>query len=463
MFSRRRFLQTGLASLGMYATNTALANGMGLLSNIVNASNSVTDYKTLVCVNLNGGADTLSLFMPTDAAGYSRYENIRNNLAYSFNNAVGVNPRNRSIGDIGMPSFMQSAIDLFNDEKLSIVSNVGPLREPTSLSMIDANPGILPPFIGSHNSQEAMWQAGIANPSVTTGWGARLVEALHTPSPLIPSNISLNGTRRFLQGRRLNPYAIDPEYIPNLDRYVDWGNSADLPARELFNQLVATNGDNPFLGGFTDVVNSAMNNNQVLSKVLADIDDSQVQYNAVSDNSFIENGLKQIVAQFKRAAQLIESAPLLKQHRQIIFIEMNGFDTHDNQDVLFPDMIRAVFDSMKTFQADLEKRGVDDRVVTFTQSEFGRTITINSNGTDHGWGGHQFVMGTPVNGGQVIGELPEYEIGSRDVYQNMFIPQYSVEQYGANLAKWFGLSATEFTDVFPNYERFNDIDFNLFV
>jgi uncharacterized protein (DUF1501 family) len=208
-----------------------------------------------------------------------------------------------------------------------------------------------------------------------------------------------------------------------------------------------------------------MDNNQSLQNSLEDASNVSVSYPTVEnsgENALDGGSIERFTSQLKRAADLIEIAPTLGHHRQVIYVDLNGFDTHDNQATKFPQIMQLLSDGMKAFQSDLESRGVDDRVVTFTQSEFGRTITINSNGTDHGWGGHQFVMGTPVQGGQVIGALPEYAIGSSDIYQSSFIPQYSVEQYAANLSKWFGISDSEMSGIFPTYNRFENIDFGLF-
>jgi len=162
------------------------------------------------------------------------------------------------------------------------------------------------------------------------------------------------------------------------------------------------------------------------------------------------------------AARLIAAAPDLGHHRQVIMVQMHAYDTHDDQDRILPKLLRALFENLEAFQADLEARGLDHRVVTFSQSDFGRTPTINANGTDHGWGGHNFVMGTPVRGGQIIGEIPEFNVRTEKMLYNLSIPDFSVEQYGANLARWFGLSDSEIREVFPNLYRFDDVDFGLF-
>ena len=166
--------------------------------------------------------------------------------------------------------------------------------------------------------------------------------------------------------------------------------------------------------------------------------------------------------QLKMAARLITAAPELGHYRQVIGVGMGGFDTHDDQDRILPELLRGLFENLEAFQADLEARGLDHRVVTFSQSDFGRTATINANGTDHGWGGHNFVMGTPVRGGQIIGEIPEFNVRTEKMLYNLSIPDFSVEQYGANLARWFGLSDSEIREVFPNLYRFDDVDFGLF-
>ena len=461
--NRRFFLKSGFASLGICASTQGMANGLGLLTSLANTNTNtnMNDYKTLVCVNLQGGADTTSLFVPSQTTDFNRYKKIRQNLTYDQNILRAIKPININIGDYSMPNFMNGMLDLFDNNKLSIVSNVGPLREPTTLRMIKQTKTVLPPFMGSHNDQENLWQAGVMNTNETSGWGGRIIEALNAQSSLIPSNISLVGSRKLLRGKHISPFTVDPEAVRNLSKFINPLSSQDEPIRSIFNRLLAVGG-NSLDQTYKSTIDSALENNKLLKSTLDEANDADIVYPFQNPNPMVEQELNIFTKQLKRAAQLIESAPSLGQHRQIIFLQMNAFDTHDNQSVMFPALMQAVAESLKAFQSDLESRGVDDRVVTFSTSEFGRTMTINSNGTDHGWGGHQFVMGTPVNGGQLIGSLPEFEIDSSDVYENAIIPQYSVEQYAGNLAKWFGINSSQILDIFPNYNRFDDLDFGLF-
>ncbi len=459
--NRRQFLQSSLSSLGLIASHSSLASGLGLMSSLTSEQKSVTDYKTLVCVNLQGGADTISLFVPTTTTEYNEYQAIRQNLAYEQSSIRSLLPNNTDINGLGLPSFMDSFREMFVNEKLAIVSNVGPLREPTTLSMIQNNPAILPPFMNSHSDHEALWQIGFVDVNERTGWGGRLVEMFADNTHKIPNNISLKQTRKFIRGNTVQPFVVNANEIQNLSHYVDWSTSSDLPLRDMFNRLTETS-DNSFDSSFTRIVNSALNSNQILKSGLTTAAETSVSYPTSSNHSGVNAEVEPFVAQLKRAAELVEIAPYLGHHRQVIFVQLGMFDTHDNQADVFPALMKLLTDGLLAFQSDLETRGVDDRVVSFTQSEFGRTITINSNGTDHGWGGHQFIIGTPVKGGQIIGELPEFRIGSSAIYQSSFIPQYSVEQYAANLAHWFGVSWEAMSDVFPTFNRFDTVDFGLF-
>jgi len=118
----------------------------------------------------------------------------------------------------------------------------------------------------------------------------------------------------------------------------------------------------------------------------------------------------------------------------------------------------------------------------FTASDFGRTLTNNDNGTDHGWGGHHFVVGGAVQGGKFYGNgagfSPQANFGTvmpslvnpntYDAITGMslnlndpgdgygrLIPTTSVDQYAATLAKWFGLSDTDIGLIFPNLGNFD--------
>jgi uncharacterized protein (DUF1501 family) len=318
--------------------------------------------------------------------------------------------------------------------------------------MIEKNAKVMPLFIGSHNSQQILWQSGSTNPNAQEGWGARMLELMNLSLTPISPNISLDRTQLFTTTLNTQTFTINPFEVQNIPRL-----SQQSHERESFYKLQNLNRNALLDLELTHRHLSTLENNELLMNVLADIPEASTFYPSVDGYSAMS-----FRQQLMMAARMIEAAPALGQHRQVIMVQMHGFDTHDNQDRELPKLINAMFSNLEAFQRDLEARGLDERVVTFNQSDFGRTPTINANGTDHGWGGHYFMMGTPVKGGKVIGEIPEFGVETDKMLYNLSIPDFSVEQYAANIAKWFGLSASEIYEVFPNYGRFDDVDFGVF-
>ena len=165
----------------------------------------------------------------------------------------------------------------------------------------------------------------------------------------------------------------------------------------------------------------------------------------------------------KMIARMIASREKLGAKRQIFFVEMGGWDHHDelleSQNV----MLKQLSDGLKEFNDALTRINANDCVTTFTSSEFGRTLTYNGEGTDHAWGGNVMVMGGPVRGGQIYGEYPllelagEYELSQNAMYSNgIMIPTTSVDEYFAELALWFGVAPSELSTIFPNIGNFYD-------
>ena len=448
---RRTFLKSGFASVGVSSSNLFLGSGLGLLSNLVAASSAApTDYKTLVMVFLHGGMDSLGLIIPATSASYERYTNIRQNLAIEQEALIDF-----GLPDFAAPAFCQSMANLFQGEKLSWVSNVGPLRQPTSKSMIEQNQNAMPIFIGSHNSQVNLWQSAGMDPNAREGWGARMLELMQLQSTAITPNISLDNSQLFTTTLNMPTFTVDPRGVQNIPRIYDENS---VPAQQaLFYNLQNQQRANLMGSELAARHVRTLENSAELAEVLTTTNETQVNYPATAGHSATN-----FQQQLKMAARLIEAAPRLNQNRQVTMVQMHGYDTHDNQDRDLPNLVSALFENLEAFQNDLEARAVDERVVTFSQSDFGRTPTINANGTDHGWGGHYFVMGSPVNGGQLIGEVPAFDVETDKMLYNLSIPDISVEQYASNLAKWFGLSGQEILDVFPGLANFDDVDFGLF-
>ena len=113
-------------------------------------------------------------------------------------------------------------------------------------------------------------------------------------------------------------------------------------------------------------------------------------------------------------------------------------------------------EAIAAFQQAMEELGLSEKVTLFTESEFSRTFQPNaSNGTDHAWGGHQFVTGGAVQGG-FYGTYPSMVLGGADDSggRGNWIPSTSLDQYGATLARWFGVPEAGLSTVFPNLANF---------
>jgi len=153
----------------------------------------------------------------------------------------------------------------------------------------------------------------------------------------------------------------------------------------------------------------------------------------------------------------------LNMNRQIFFIGIGDYDTHGDQANRYPTLMRELNHSLNSFYNATTELGVADKVTTFTASDFGRTLTSNGDGTDHGWGSHQMIMGDAIDGGKFFGSMPELAIGSNDdIGEGRIIPTTSVDQYAASLAGWYGLPTLQIIETFPNLANFNNQTLPLF-
>ena len=446
---RRAFLKAMMASYGISMSPYSLASKLAGSSALIDSS-SFSDYRTMVCIFLRGGCDSLPLMVPNQFDDYNRYADLRQHLVYSQEEAIPLNPLNRDDLDISFAGIGADLASMFEDGQLSIISNVGPLMEPVVKQSIESG-APLPKFLSSHSDQTSLWQAGSGSRGITTGWGGRLYELLRSSNAVIPSNISITGINQFTQGIESPSFVID-SLQPQVLNSIEYDDS---PYTAAYNALRARS-QSLFGAEYQRTLDSAIDNNRILSDAISNTQELEVDYDYSSGEA---GGLAD---NLKIAARLIQIAPEIGHKRQLISIEMYDYDTHDGQANRMPKLIGGLGKNIRAFIDELKLRGVDQNTVVFTQSEFGRTLTINGDGTDHGWGGHQFVAGTPVKGGQIIGDLPRLELNTDDAWSNMIIPQFSIEQYGAQLARWMGVSQGYMTDLFGNYGSFDDVDMDLF-
>jgi uncharacterized protein (DUF1501 family) len=167
-----------------------------------------------------------------------------------------------------------------------------------------------------------------------------------------------------------------------------------------------------------------------------------------------------LAVQLQTVARIIGGRSALGVRRQVFYVNLGSFDSHDFQRTNQADLLAKLAHAMAYFDnmmGNLQGTDMRKQVTLFTASDFGRTFASNGDGTDHGWGSHHFIMGGAVKGKDIYGSMPVTGLGhTLDVGSGSLLPTTSVDQYGATLASWFGLSATQIADVFPNIGNFSN-------
>lgn len=446
--NRRQFLATSIgATLGGMASFSTLASQLQLGQAL--SAHRFSDYKALVCIFLYGGNDSFNLLIPTDASSYQDYVSTRQTLAVPREQLIALNQSDAM--PLAMPDAASALAGLFNNGRASFVTNIGPMLAPATKTELLNNDALQPPQLFSHNDQQALWQNGVMDTGTTSGWGGRIADLLMDTDASLPLSFSLGGTNLFQSGRQAQHYVMNTdgvEQFGGLDPQHHWNNHRIEHYLRILHAA-----DDTFSRAYAQKLLAVRENNALLSEALADIPTTDVTY-GTGEN---------LAEQLQMIARVIQAQSVLGQRRQIFFASLGGFDTHDDQVNQLPRLQNILAEAMAGFDADLQARGMADNVVTFTQSEFGRTLTSNGDGTDHGWAGHQVIMGTPIQGGRIQGDVPEQVINSQnDLGDGRMIPTTSIEQFGAQIAQWFGLGQSEIADVFPHYSRFGRAGFELF-
>ncbi|MDE3201520.1 MAG: DUF1501 domain-containing protein, partial [Acidobacteriota bacterium] len=132
-----------------------------------------------------------------------------------------------------------------------------------------------------------------------------------------------------------------------------------------------------------------------------------------------------------------------------------SFDAHDGQTPQHARLLTQLGQALEYFDGLMTTFGLGDQVTTFTASDFGRTLTSNSDDTDQCWGSRHFVVGGAVHGHDMYGQYPNIGTNqANDVGAGRLIPTTSVDQYTGTLAHWFGISDGQIRQIFPNFANF---------
>ncbi|MEP7150048.1 MAG: DUF1501 domain-containing protein [Acidobacteriota bacterium] len=477
---RREFLK----KTGCTLTMTALATQMqhfGLMSAIAQETKDSTeeivpsDYRALVCVFLSGGNDANNTVVPNhnDAtiSNYTAYANARSaqglailqsellpipvprmsNLIYGLHPGLGPQAPATNIVNNGIH-------ELWAAGKMAVACNVGTLIQPTTRTQF-LSAGWPKPFqLFSHSDQVSQYQGGRSDTESFTGWGGRLSDfrtSPDNPSGLIPMITSISGAQLFTAGQTTLPLAIGTGTLASvLDPTTPNTNGSAI--RTAFNNLRSVDLTHDLQAAASHITDSAMSANSVF------------QTNPYDPLGFPATGIGN---QLRQVARVIKKRTDLDINRQVFFVQLGGFDTHNNQIGGQSNLLIQLSQAMRAFYNEMVTQGLGDKVTQFTMSDFSRTMnpagTGGTVGSDHAWGSHMFVVGGGITAADFYGlngsnGTPYPHLGfntgddadSGTGARGRWIPTTSVEQYAATLARWYGLPDANLVNVFPKIGNF---------
>jgi uncharacterized protein (DUF1501 family) len=461
--TRRDFLRNSACAVG----SMALASSIDTFS-VVHAltPQAATDYRALVCVFLNGGNDGNNMLVSLDQydgpAGslVEGYSNVRNaaGLAIAKASLLPVSPA--SGGSYGFHPNMPEMQTLFNQGKLAVLCNSGPLVEPLTRTTYQNGTGKKPLQLFSHSDQVGLFQTAIANVVSQTGWGGRLADKTNglNGSATFPSNISIAGINLLLSGIDTRQLAVADSgtSLANVLQLTMNGSTSEQASRlTSFNELRTLDNNFKLVKAASDTRSSSIQTDNALSSVSPTLA-------TVFPNTSLGRQLKQVALLIKACTDPLVG---INMKRQIFFTQIGGFDTHSAEIGGQGGLLTQVSQAISAFFAATVELGVQNKVTTFTMSDFGRTFQpagtgVNAVGTDHAWGNHQLIAGGSVLGGTFYGTYPTLRLGGPDdtdggtAPRGRWIPTTSVEQYAATLANWYGLAGADLPAVFPLISRF---------
>jgi len=446
---RRRFLKLGAKTM----TGAGLALGANPMLTLAQAAESSfadgADYRALVCVYLEGGSDGFSLLVPTGNAEYNEYTRSRQALSVGMDQLLNLDTLSGNHGPLGFSAHAEPLYNLFQEQRMALLANVGNLIVPTTKGEYEESSVPLPAQLFSHSDQEIQWQQLQGRGRGDQGWGAAAAEHFSSYQDRdYLTSVTLDGSNYWQSGSGQRPFAMKETGLLEFAG-LDGANEWEQPRAEAFARVMQMQQSHIFSSAYADVQNRALRITEELGAVLE-------RKGAIITERPEENSL---AAQLDQVAQLIAARGQLGMRRQIFYVRMKGFDVHDHQNKTQPWLFQELADALTFFQASLDEIGESDNVTTFTASDFGRSLTGNGDGTDHGWGNHLMVMGGAVNGGEVYGTMPNMGVDGPDAIQNgRIVPTLASTQYAATLLRWMGLPEDQMHQVLPTLANFDQTD-----
>ena len=444
--SRREFVKRASA-LSLAGAGAPFAINLAAIG--AAAAQTVTDYRAIVCLFYFGGNDHTNTIIPYDPAEHAEYVNSRQTIAIARDalTPTSIAPvASQNNRPFAFHPALTAFKSLYDQGKLAVVANVGTLVVPTTLTQYRNRTVPLPPKLFSHNDQQSVWQANTAvGEGARLGWGGRLGDLLAAQNgQTIFTCISASGNAVFLSGQEVIQYQVGTNGSIAISALS--GNLyGSASAGSAYRRVITRSSAHLFESQLGQVVSRSISANATLSASLPAASSLTVPIPT-------GNGL---AAQLNVVARIIAARGGLGATRQVFFVSLGGFDNHDfllNDHNLRMQTVNAAVDA---FYQWLQQLQMENNVTLFTASDFGRTLTSNGDGSDHGWGAHHFVVGGAVQGGSIYGTFPQVTFNTGDdVGQGNLLPSTSVDQYAATLGRWLGVDDARMPDVLPGITNF---------
>jgi len=474
--TRREFMKKA-GALSVMQAAAPLTASLSLMNNAA-AQTAPLDYKALVCVFMYGANDHYGTVVPYRTDMYDAYSKARGNGA-TVGDYSGIAvlrdkllPLTDTSGtnDHALHPAMENMQSLFKRKRAGIVLNVGPLLRPTTFTQFKNKSVPLPPNLLSHNNQQAYWQTAFRGETAPTGWGGRMADLFLSGNQNANLTcVSVTGDALFLSGAKTISTKMSTTGVATINplnhSLNTYGN--DVAALDMIRTLSTHSGNHMLAAQYAQVLNRSLSTYNTVAGQLgsAEISDTHPAYMPSANKQVASaklNSSEQLAwptplsQQLQMLARMIEQGPKMGLKRQVFMVGVGGFDLHDNLVSQHPKLLSMVSDACADFDAAMLKLGMGDKVATFTASDFGRTLSSNGDGTDHGWGSQHFVLGGAVNGGQFYGTTPAIGLThSQSIGGGILIPTTSLEQLFVPMASWFGVSDGDLDVVFPNRSHFS--------
>lgn len=503
-------LALNLAAMGRAAADTAGNSG----------------YRALVCVFLQGGNDANNLLLATDPGSFNQYWAARLSgtdpialmppgtapvpigqvspltkriisttdkpehwggvlpitpataQLVPAANKTQAGPQTRTFALHPMLTGVQT---LFQAKRAAAIANVGTLLAPLSKAQYQnasQNAAIIPQRLFSHADQQSAWQSGQVDGSAI-GWGGLMADTFQASGSAAEFEaITTAGNTAFLSGLTARSFRVNFTGNKSLAQTINLVgqkgryNSSDIFLDELRQNLqegsLGFTQSSDMVKDYAAAVGRSIQASVVYDNALAAPGGpyAQTPVPPVFTNPITGKVMDNPLAdQLEAVVQTAIAHSALGINRQVFFVQLGGFDTHDGENPRQGLLMAQLDHALSYFDAALSKVGMGDQVTAFTASDFNRTFVTNGDGTDHAWGSHHLVVGGAVRGGDIYGSYPTLGVdrpssagvaafSNPDAVGNALIPTTSVETYLATMAAWLGVTPAQMANVFPRLAGF---------